>query len=509
MMAMLLLAIPLQLQEGATKLFTAASAVKPALDDILSLPKEVRPYIRYISFYNTPATKLPAYLRVNSFVVNSLSDNVKLLSPPIVAGSDNRLVRVDLSHYKIDPKSWDKLGRVGSGRAPFPEPYFHYLIDRVVAEVREEYWPGGYEDGKYYPPGNYTREISKTRKRVLGNAPWLPKEAIAELCSETDSEFPIYRADWFMYYSLLEPRYHELIGVDDDLKSVVKLAAVKLNDADEEGVSLRGVVLDSEVAPNNRALDRRPTILLYGDGYYWNSNDFDASIKNSDAIADPLIKPQAQEIIFSRRNGLQGYFLVDENEKRLDRADTKFARDRRNNFRHVEVEIRNCFICHASGIIPVKDVVRSDSDNPYALALRDLEKHDKVKAKKVAERFFAKNLADLVTKDQTTYSNAVKACNGYTAEANALALYNILIDYEKDVTLDTLVYDTGFPRVTVLGVLERAKTTTLDHSASRLARKDAKSRRDQYEALGHGQLMNILNAVPVIEQPPPNARTKK
>jgi hypothetical protein len=248
----------------------------------------------------------------------------------------------------------------------------------------------------------------------------------------------------------------------------------------------------------------------HGRGYKWDSNDFDRSLKQADILQDPsAIKPLASELIGSLPNGLQVYFVVDKGRKRLDRAGVEFAHDGRNGFRSVEVEIRNCFCCHAEGIIAVDDDVRAYAQGDIALALRDLGKRDRRKAAFVADRYFSVAIGDLVASDQASYAAAVRGCNGLAPAANALALRQMLLSYERNRTLADLPAETGYPPAVVKAVLERSAPAGLDHSAVGVLTKKGRVRFDQYAARGHGQLMTLLSRVPVQDAPPPAARRKK
>lgn len=453
-------------------LHTPASAVLLALADVQTLPREKRPWARYVSAYPAEEKDLPALAKALSFVVNSLSRNNVPVPPAPVPNAGGRLWRLDLREYCISRRSWGDLAKKGSGRAPFPEPYFHLAL----------------------------RHSGK-----LAQAPWLPEDEAALLSGLTGSVAPVLRADWFAWNATLEPRYHELLGLPETEAELQKLFDADVRTTDELGVQVRGAVLRSEVAPNARGLERLPTRLRHGRGYYWRSVDSGSSIEADDAVGDLLTKGDAHEIIFSLPNGLQGYYITDGAGKRVDRADTKFARDRRNPFNWVEVEIRNCFTCHALGMIPVRDAVREEAGGPLALALQKYGEKDPDRARRIRDRYFAADLGQLITADQQSFAAAVKATNGLSPGANALALLQVLLRYEADLKLDGLPAETGYPKEIVLGVLERAGGTGLDHSASRLARPGTFTRRDQWEAKGMGQLMRLLLKVPT-QKPPPKAR---
>ncbi len=407
----------------------------------------------------------------------------------MVPESEGRLFRVDLYALGIPPKVFDRLAELGSGRVPVPEPYFHEVLKET------KYWPAGnYKNGKPYAAGNYT-----TTKIV--HARGLPELETGVLVAECQTQFPILRADWFRYYSLQEPRYHELIGLNiDDVKlaDFEKLAAVDVKIADREGAIVRGQVFFSDVAEHNRGLERTPTILAYGKGYYWKSFDFDKSIDGSDLFVDPLNeKVAANELIFTLRNKLQGYGIVDGAGKRLDRAAINVARDKRTPLSSPEVEIRNCFGCHAKGIIPIEDEVRLTAGDHIRLDVLQLDKRSAATTKRIQDRYFSTALEPLIYADQEQYEQAVRACNGLAAAANAMQLQAFLVDYEKPLTIEALAMETGYPVVTVRGVIERSAGTGLDpHIAATAQARPRRVRRDQLEATGFSSLMGLLSQLP-------------
>jgi hypothetical protein len=309
------------------------------------------------------------------------------------------------------------------------------------------------------------------------------------------------RADWLFYYAMLEPRYHELLGLGESKEDFERLAVADEKLADREGVQAAGVVLFSEVAAHNRLLERTPTILRHGRGYLWESYDFDSTIDAGDILADPIAAKdhvQAQELICSLRNGLQAYLLADGKGKRLDQAGIQFAQDKRSPLRSVEVEsATRCITCHSRGVIAIEDEVRQSARDGLALALRDYEKGDRRKAVQVKDRFFAADLDQIVNADILSFEAAVRATNGLAGAANALQYQRFLVEYERPVTLAALARDTGYPADVLKGVIERSAGAHLDHSVVRLAKTNPrKSTRQQIERNGFGQLMQLLLHVP-------------
>jgi hypothetical protein len=490
-------------------LYTPSSATGPALADVLTLPPELRGEARYLSLYYAPDAALPTLYRAAAKVLNSLSRNAALVPPVVVRGSHGRLLRFLVGDYAPTPKdrdrwcrAWRRLADLGSGRDPYPDPHFHREVE-----------VGHYEDGY----GNRTADDApgshwvKVRTRQA-QASWLPVKETLALVAEADCESPILRLDWFAYYALLEPRYHEFLGLDDRKESYEALAGVAEVADDDETKELGSIVLRSEVATHPRGLFRRASAKRHGRGYFWESRDFDRAVKANDVLQDPSrVVARAYETIGSLPNGLQFYGVFNAQGNRLDRAGVEFAHDSRNGFESVEVEVRNCFCCHTEGLIPVRDAVRGYSTRDVRLGLRQLEKRDRRAARFIADRYFSAGVEGLVAGDQQTYTAAVRACNGLTGAASGLALRRLLLAFERDRTLEDLAVETGYPVVTVRGVLERSHPTPadphpigfgLDHSVMGVLTGERRTRYDQFEATGFSQLMERLAALPVDAPPP-------
>jgi hypothetical protein len=505
---------PVVVPVAAPVLYTPASAVELALADILTLDPVLAKVTRYISLYNVPLHDRPRVIQTVTFVVNSLSQN-NLIVPPVVL-ADGLLLRINLDDYGIRAQAWDDLSAKGSGPGAFPEPYFHVLVEKtepvfedVLEDVYENQPYGRYDGyGRWYQ--TEVRRV-KTGTRVVGKnlvstksvkkvaqAPWLDQVKLGVLIQQAQTQFPIVRSDWFIYYATLDPRYHELLGLGENLDDIRKFAAADDKAADKEGVQVRGAVLFSEVANHNRSLERTPTIRRWGRAYYWESRDYLTSVRNQDVLVDLLNdKPDAREIIFSLRNGLQGYAVVNAAGVRLDVAAADVAIDPRTVLHDKQVwNARNCMVCHAQGIIPIQDEVRLTATGPIALAVAELKKKDAGAAQRIVDRYFAVGIDQLVQADQAAYALAVKACNGLDPAANALQFQQALWEYyDRPITLQDLVLEYGFPEQVIRGVIER--TPGLDHLfVSLLQTPPRRARRDQFEAV-FGQLAVALLGVPV------------
>jgi hypothetical protein len=487
-------------------LYTADSSVKFAIGDLLIIPQESVPYIRYFSLYNVPKAKRKEYAATLSFVVNSLSTRKKIYIPEFVGASDETVIRIDIRNYEWNPEAWEKLGLKGSGVRPFPEPYFHYVIDKPVVEkvkVKKtitEKVPWRNEAGQQYQGKDgkpafkdVEREIEVeevvSTKRVFcpEKAPWLDPVANGTLYKATCSEFPIFRADWFIANVILPPAYFEFLRLGDKAEDFQKLVFANEKLSEKARSQDKAVVVASIVARNNRTLKRSATIT---GGYYWVSHDALKSVNDRDYTKQLLDeKFDATEDIGSLPNGLQAYFLTDGNGKRLDFANPDIAIDGTSNDKVVRTG-RSCMICHADGIRPISDEVRQ--------LTRKLQDHKQVQLlitrKEDAYRIedlFSSNLDEQIIKDQNYYRAAVARATGLQSEVVSRVLNEIYNFYiERLLIIEDISREVGVD----VNALDTYVKASKDNVVLGLLKSPTRPiRRDQWEAV-YGRFVILINA---------------
>lgn len=380
--------------------YTPDSSVKFALQDIQSIPDNIRPYIRYFSLYNIPKSERKTVAQTLSFIVNSLSTRKKLYIPIFVANSDETLVRVNMNDYEWKKGPWEDLATTGSGPRPYPEPYFHYIKDQ---------------------------EIEGKNKTTILAAPWLDTNYIIGLMKYTQSNSPIMRADWFITNASVPPAYYNFLKLDKTVKSFENLIFANETLAKKAKSQHKAVVVTSMVTRNNRTLTRSPT---FTGGYYWKSHDSLKSTGTRKYLQNILReKFDATEDIGTLPNGLQAYFLTNGQGERLDKADPDIAID---NIAHDRVvrSGRSCIICHAEGIRPLQDEVRTlnkQFQNRDTVRLLITEEKDAYKV----DDLFSSNLDKQIIKDQNLYAEAIGECNGLTPLQNSQQFNEIYNNYSE------------------------------------------------------------------------------
>lgn len=467
--------------------------------DLLTVPLEDRKYLMYFSAYNFPKEHRRSVWETLSFTVNSLSTERAIKTPVIVANTDDALFRIDIRWYGWDRKVIEELITKGSGPKPLPEPYF-YMTFVKAEDAKVEKTPYTEKEtvlvqNQFGQLVHHTREVTKYRevktagskKTIQAIAPWISPISAKTLSESLHTTTPIVRADWFIVYSMFAPMYYKFLGVKDRKEKELKVIAI-FDEKNTDKVELRGTADTKVVALNNRILVRVPTIASVKGAYWWESNDFSKSVDEGDVHNNLFATPEAKEIIFSLRNGLQAYGLSDKDGNLVDVAPPQFAQDTeiKNHDKQV-YNARNCVTCHQQGIRTFKNKVKELSQGTVALLVAK-EKD----AKKVEDKYFSYDIEDLIKRDQLLYAEAVASVNGLTAAANAtqfdLLQYNYL---ENQITLSSIAYETGIEKEKILDMLKKA--VNIDHTLVGLLKEDPISiRREQFERRGFPQLAMLI-----------------
>lgn len=437
------------------KLFGPNSAVVYAMGDLLTVPIEDRPYIRYLSLYNVPTARRSEMAALVSFMVNSLSTRKKMYIPQFVGASEQTLIRVDIRHYEWKKEAWEKLGEKGSGPRPFPEPYFH-IIEEIpvlkkvkVKKLVKVKKGGGYDQFNRPIPVKEVEEEREVEETVAGkrefkvsynNIPWLDTVGITNLAKQTESNFPIFRADWFISNASIPPAYYDFLKLGNNTKDFENLVFADDKLATKARSQDKAVVVTSMVARNNRTLTRSPT---FTGGYYWISHDTLKSVDDRNYMHFLLDENfDATEDIATLSNGLQAYFLTDGKGNRLDFANPDIAIDNISSDRLVRTG-RSCMICHAEGIRPLQDEVRALTkrlQNREQVQLLITRKEDAYRI----EDLFSSDLDEQIIKDQNLYRAAVARATGLQSEVISKLLNDTYTGYiEHLLSMDDICREVG------------------------------------------------------------------
>jgi hypothetical protein len=335
-------------------------------------PRSARRYQRYFTFtnlYNDPsltANDLRLRQAALSKLLNSLSWKSAIVLPfPVDAAGT--VWAVDIR--KLD---WDKYGLWGKVLAAYPYGLKH---DRFPADDR-------------------VNETAREIETLSGT--WLPA----------------VRTDWFIATASRPPLYHDLLRLPENARQLEHLLKVDVTDNFQRNQLARAGFSTSGVSRHNRLVERHDAVY----GAYWKSYDFKSSDGrgslmrfplgprfSDNLFADKAFEHAGGEIIFNLPNGLQGYMLVNNNDRRIDEGPTEVVRDKTETAGTVAVvNGLSCMACHQHGMIKeFRDDVRTGT----RVAGEGLDK--------VRELYPpAREMTALLDQDEERFLNALERATG-------------------------------------------------------------------------------------------------
>jgi mono/diheme cytochrome c family protein len=292
-----------------------ADLVRFIRQDLEQMPERQHRHSRYFTLTNLhnagySQDEMQTYRLALSKLINSLSWHKKIVHPESIDPA-RTIYRIDVRTLGWDDAVWEKVIAAN--------PY------SVKLDVEER-------DGKF--------------------------------CLEaTDCQVPHVRADWFVAAASRPPLYHQVLQLPETLDELLDKRFPEIDlqkDILQESVARVGMS-KSGVSQNNRLIEwhRAST------GYLWISYDFAGNTGRKNLFQHPLgpgsegkhFQHDGGEIIFSLPNGLQGYMLVDAQNKRLDKAPTTIVTDPKRPDSAVTNGV-SCMSCHYGGVIAKTDEVR-------------------------------------------------------------------------------------------------------------------------------------------------------
>lgn len=278
-----------------------------------------------------------------------------------------------------------------------------------------------------------------------------------------------------------EPLYSRLLDLPDDAKSLEKKLEVDIaanfRDPQPERI-LRGAFSKSGVSGQNRLVERSAAKF----GAYWKSYDFKPKNGKGRLVVVPLgplnlfekdahpfsrlaFQHDGGEIIFNLPNGLQGYLLVNGEDKVIPDAPNDVVSDPlKTSGTNTIVNGLSCMACHKHGMIPYEDTLR-DGSAIFGNALTHLERLHA--AKPVTDK--------LIDEDRTRFLKALEGTTGVffraggnpeapitdfaepigTSARSYLLAYLDLADVARELDVadsDTLIREVGTARLKELGL---------------------------------------------------------
>lgn len=236
------------------------------------------------------------------------------------------------------------------------------------------------------------------RSFELSRTDWLKIEAAdrLDLVSNTDKGRVIKlltatRKPWVHFDNFVDivnlnsELYYEFLNVPEKFEDLVKKVGVEY---EQDLKDLEAALLgnnDSPITNNkNRLVSRHESV----DGYFYVTYDTPEleNVPERNLFQFPLLKEtgskrifafEAGEVIYSLPNGLQGYALYDAKGNRQNEAPVNVVRDVNSPVAPAPVIVNavSCHRCHAQGIIPARDEIRSHVlDNASEFGVDDVDR---------------------------------------------------------------------------------------------------------------------------------------
>ncbi len=388
-------------EDVARKPLSELDVCQAILADLISVPDAQQPNTRYVSFvhlHNDPQIK-PWELRLHraalSKLVNSLSQNRQIRLPVAVANTFESVYRIDLKDYEWDATDWLELL-------------------------------------KTYPYGlNYTNaDVSDMQNKIRRQFGIRSRNPVAYV-----------RGDWLIAKATLPEMYHKLLDLPDDLEGLEKRLGVNINDNIKKAqVGANGRTIaragfsESGVSVANRLVERHET----QNGALWVSYDFGTSSGIKNLFLHPLgpkfkdnpfnddfaFEQDGGEMVFNLPNGLQGYFLVNKDGKRIDRGPISVVRDKDEVSGTPEVvNGLSCLSCHNRGMKRFADAVAEGFPGGGQ------QERDKVRALYLPKQ----RMNQLLDEDTERFEKAVKRATGPFLLVDEDKNKDVLADFDEPI----------------------------------------------------------------------------
>jgi len=383
----------------AREFLTYSETQELILADLEKIDRRSRRFVRYFTFTHLldaglSDDELQTYRNSLNKVVNSLSWHPKIRNPEPVEPTGS-ILRIDLRWYMWDATVWNRI-----------------LND--------------------YPYG------------ILDDS-----TAARAIMVSTATKVPMMRGDWFVATASRPPLYQEILQLPANLAELERQLRVDstLNITQER--VMRAAFNGSGISKNNRILERHDSI----HGYYWRTYDFEEVQQNliergqllpdrRNVFAYPLgpgnvenaFQHAGGEAIFSLPNGLQGYYIMNAVNNRLDKAPNQIVNDPKRPDKAVEMGI-SCMGCHIPGVHTKADQMHDFLDkNPKAFPKADYE---------IAKALYPpkeKTIAQM-EEDAKRYRDAVTQTGAKIAKAEPII--TMTLRYEGDLDAISAAAEVG------------------------------------------------------------------
>lgn len=407
-------------EEPTRDLINQDKIVKFVQEDLRQINERDRRFARYFTIshlYNAGRSEdeLQTYRIAIGKLVNSLSWERQLVHPHPIDPAKT-VFRVDIRDLRWKTETWD-----------------HIL--------------------SWYPYGFFRRGAAQV-----------------EIVESTGTVLPFIRGDWFVWTASKPPLYHDILELPNSLQGLQALLRIDFQqDVAQERVARAGFN-ESGVSVHPRVIERHET----ADGACWVSHDFAGSAGERNFFVHPLsFRADGGEIIFNLPNGLQAYFLVDAEGRRLDTGPLSIVKDPGQPDAAV-VNGVSCMRCHAEGIIRKRDQVRP---NVLANARAFTSQTDAIKALYIDADEFDR----FVTVDRERFSGAMNQLGITRLSVSSEPVFNMSRRFEDALDVRLAAGELGLSEADL--VQRIGGSTVLQRHLGTLRVPGGTVKRDAFESI--------------------------
>lgn len=386
---------------GKREHVSTANVLDWALADLEKIDRRSRRFQRYISIAHLhnaglAADELRTYRNAISKLINSLSWHPRVRNPEPIDPA-NTVFRIDLRWYMWDATIWNRM--------------------------LQDYPYGVLDDGM--------------TSRVVSVF--------------TATKVPIIRGDWFVATASRPPLYQDILQLPGNLAELERQLRVDANTNITQERVMRVAFNGSGISRNNRVLERHDSV----HGYYWRTYDFEEVPQNlvdrglqapdrRNVFAYPLgpgtientFQHAGGEAIFSLPNGLQGYYIMNAANNRIDKAPTAIVADQRRPDKAVELGV-SCMGCHIPGVLSKADQMREHLEkSPKAVPRADAE---------IAMALYPPKEKSLAQMEEDARRFQVALTQTGTSVTRYEPIITMTLRYEGDLDAQTAAAEAGLP----------------------------------------------------------------
>ncbi|MCA9050593.1 MAG: DUF4384 domain-containing protein [Planctomycetaceae bacterium] len=288
------------------------------------------------------------------------------------------------------------------------------------------------------------------------------------LYTQTSSDLPYLRADWFVFAALQPPLYHDLAGIPSTLQELEQKLGINRTQAVRQRLVDRAGMEASKVSVNNRLLER--IALKSRAGAFHISDDFGSNDGEQNFFDNPLGPPgvfdtqhayrqDGGEVIFNLPNGFQAYAVVTGKGDRLNTAPQAIVSDPTMPG-GVIINGISCLSCHIHGMKPdIGDSRAATLDRVREAALMNHRRFSVPERELISELYPAQEkFAGLLEQDRRRFLDALKLA-GIEQKGGSEPARALFDHFVRDLDVNTVAAEFAMTADALTDLLNRESET--------------------------------------------------